>query len=347
MLGFVAWAILTLIWAPDMGSGTEKIAQYVSRTALFLLIVVNVVDTPEALDGLMQVLAVSGWILLISGLTTVLLFGFQPGTRLQVLDTNMNGYGASLLVMVPGVVWKAMQWPGRQRTVKMWPSFIYLLLTIALVALSGSRGSALAVFALLLAFWLWKPTRPWGKASLLMLIVALICTPFVFSTVVRRFAEAESGVLGGRGAIWQAGWALIQEHLWGGVGIGNADRAVLPYLGALVDLHSRQQRSLHNPVLQIWAETGLWGLLLYLSVLGSAIGSFIRQYRRCREAGDLSLYPILRSYRAYSWASCFRGARAAEWSITPATFCCWRSCSSPHGWAWALWMLRREPGRRC
>ena len=123
------------------------------------------------------------------------------------------------------VLWQVMGSSGRQRALRMVLSIIYVLLTLILVTLSGSRGGALSLLAVLLAFWFWRPTRPWGKLGLLILAVVVISAPFVFSTVVRRFSEAEGGALGGRMAIWQASWLIISERPWSGVGIGNANQS--------------------------------------------------------------------------------------------------------------------------
>jgi len=225
MLGFLVWGTITLLWASNPSRGAEQLAQYASRLILFLLLVVNEINTQEALDGLMNTLALSGWIWVAAGVGTVVVQGYQRGTRLQVLETNVNAFGVSLLVTMPGVLWQVMGSSGRQRALRMVLSIIYVLLTLILVTLSGSRGGALSLLAVLLAFWFWRPTRPWGKLGLLILAVVVISAPFVFSTVVRRFSEAEGGALGGRMAIWQASWLIISERPWSGVGIGNANQS--------------------------------------------------------------------------------------------------------------------------
>jgi O-antigen ligase len=42
---------------------------------------------------------------------------------------------------------------------------------------------------------------------------------------------------------------------------------------------------IHNPILAIWAETGILGLLLYLAVFASAIWAFGSQFFRLRRFG--------------------------------------------------------------
>ena len=45
---------------------------------------------------------------------------------------------------------------------------------------------------------------------------------------------------------------------------------------------------MHNPILTVWSETGIPGIILYLGILVSAIWSFAKQYLRYkkRDAGE-------------------------------------------------------------
>lgn len=292
MLGFLMWGIVTLAWAPELDRGMEKLGQYVFRLILYLLLIANEINTKRTLDGLMRILVLSGWLLVLAGIGMVLFQGYDPGTRLEVLGMDENEFGIRILVTMPGVLWQVTQASRRQKTLRMVLSVVFLLLALVLVALSGSRGTAICWLATLLAFWFWKPTRPWGKLGLLILIVAVISTPFIFSIVVHRFAEAGAGSLGGRLVIWRASWSLIRDHPWGGVGIGNAAYILPSYLNRIASRWRYQQRaSSHNAVLQIWGETGAPGILLYTSVLVSAVWLFVQQYRQCNRTSACFLKP--------------------------------------------------------
>jgi putative inorganic carbon (HCO3(-)) transporter len=287
MLGFLIWGMVTLSWAPNLRVGMESLAKYTLRLILYLLLVANEINTKETLDGLMRILALNAWVLVLAGVGTVLSEGYEPGTRLQVLGMNENLFGISILVTLSGVLWQAMQASEQQKALRMSQSFVFILLALGLVALSGSRGSAISLLTTLLVFWLWKPTRPWGKRGLLILALAAVSAPFIFSTTLERFAGRQVGTpLGGREALWQAAWLLIRDHLWRGVGIGNASYVMMPYL---IGIWGDERASIHNPVLQVWAETGIPGLLLYLGVLGSAVWLFVRQCRQRRGTGVRSL----------------------------------------------------------
>lgn len=281
MLGFVAWATISLFWAPHLDLGIERLVQYALRLILFFILIGNEITTRETLDGLMRTLAISGWILVVAGVATILFDGYEAGTRLKVFGEQVNRLGYWLIIMMPGVLWQAITASRRQKSLQMALSSIYVLLAILLVALSGSRGSAISLFAALLAFIFWKPTRFWGTLGLITLAVVAILAPFILSATTERFVEQSSGLLGGRIPLWRAAMMLIRDHPWNGVGIGNSPVAVMPYLERLVGVYKEATAAIHNPLLAVWAETGIPGTLLYLGVLGTAIWSFIRWgYRR-------------------------------------------------------------------
>ena len=293
MFLFLIWAAISLSWADNFSEGLTVFQTYGLRLVLFLILLTNQIRTKKNLNWFMNTLTISGFFLVIVSLITILLEGYLIGTRLKVLDVNENALGLLLLLTTPGVVWWTMQSSRLTKTVKNIFAGFYFISSIGLIGLSGSRGSAISFGFMVLAFLLWRPTRKWGILSLFIFGLALIVAPFVFSTTIGRFLGAPGEtMLGGRESIWPAGWELIKAHLMFGVGIGNSSYRILPYL-----IHSNsfwKDQSyvvLHNPILVIWAETGLPGLLLYLSVLGSAVFSFIFQFIKAKKLGNQSVLP--------------------------------------------------------
>jgi len=279
---YLVWSILSLTWAPNLILGRRMIVRYSINFALFLLIT-NVVDSPDRLDALMYTLAIAGSVTILAGMIAVISEGYTFGARLQILEMNENAVGTYLILALPGAIWFALRSPEeqkRQRAILL--TLLFMLPTLTLVALTGSRGGAIAFIVFFLLSWFWRSTRFWGKAGLLIVAIGLISAPLVFSTMISRFSEGQS-TLGGRVPIWQATWQLIQMHPWRGVGIGNAREAVIPFLEILTEIGGRESRSIHNPLLETWAETGLVGLLIYLGILISALRTFIRQYYEARK----------------------------------------------------------------
>jgi O-antigen ligase len=291
MLAFLAWSVITLLWASDPILARRHLMAYMVGFALLLLLVNNI-DSPQALNGLMATLALNGWVLVLTGVGTILTEGYTPGTRLAVLGMNENLMGVQTLVTMMGVLWQAMQPSPRHQRLKVLASWVFLLAAIALVAASGSRGSAISLLVTLLAFCFWRPTRAWGVLGLLVLVLGVILAPLLFKTTLERFVLLRGDtLLGGREALWQATWNLVLDHPWLGVGIGNARHALTPYVLLLRSIGGKASAATHNPVLQVWAETGLPGILLYLGVLGSAVWLFARQYLLRRRFGAQLLVP--------------------------------------------------------
>ncbi len=291
MLAYLVWCIVTLFWAPNLIFGRQQLAPYIIGFVLLLLLVNNI-DSQQGMNRLMTTLALSGWVLVLMGVGTMITNGYLPGTRLEVLDMNSNAIGTLVLVTITGVLWQVMQPTSRHRGIKKLLLLMFLLTTIALVAASGSRGSAISLLVTLLAFCFWKPTRSWGLLGLTVLMLGAILAPLLFTTTLERFAiNRGDTLLGGREALWLATWNLILDHPWLGVGIGNARQALIPYVILLRSLGGSESAATHNPVLQVWAETGLAGILLYLGVLGSAVWTFVRKYILCRRLGRQALLP--------------------------------------------------------
>ncbi|HLO14774.1 MAG TPA: O-antigen ligase family protein [Anaerolineales bacterium] len=278
MLIFLAWANLTMFWAENFSAGLTRLQVYLLRFLVFLILIPNEIKSRKQLDGLLDVMSLSGWVLIVSSLIAMLNNGYMPGSRFKLFDANENSLGVLALLAMSAVLIRSSH-PSKNKSLRTFIAALFVLLTIGLVAVSGSRGGSISVIIALAAFWLWKSSRPWGKFGFAILILGFIVTPFVFKTTIDRFVQVSGGsVLGGREILWQAAWQLITQHPLGGVGIGNAPYSIVPYVTLLASTSGKDSVSLHNPVLLVWSETGFLGIGLYLAVLTSALVSFIKHW---------------------------------------------------------------------
>jgi O-antigen ligase len=318
MIAFLVWSIATLFWAANPALGRQCLISYIIGLVL-LLLSVNTIDSPKNVNRLMITLALHGWMLMLASTITILTRGYIPSTRLKVLDMNENDMGILALLAMIGVLWQVMQPSTHHRKIKELLSWIFLLMTIGLVAVSGSRGSAVSLLITLLTFCLWKPTRLWGVRGLLVLGLAVLFVPMAFTTTLERFAAMEGDTFfGPREVLWQAAWNLIVDHPWQGVGIGNGRYELIRYLSQITGIAGAARAATHNPVLQVWGETGLPGIILYMGVPVSAVWLFVREYLRCRERdmqGLLPYFALLSSSFAGYMASWIKGG-GMEVSIT-------------------------------
>ncbi len=294
---YMAWGSISLLWASDADDGRRKLVAYGIGLALLLLIS-NQVRSLGTLDSFMSVLRWSGWIRVIGGIQAALFTNYQFGERLKALGENENSLGLILIVMLPGVIWPVLRTEGRKRRIYMALSVVYILFTLVLVALSGSRGSAVSLAIVLAAFCLSKAVRPWGMIGVMVILGTLAGAPFILDGLNKRFEEGEGGDLGGREELWQASWLLMQDHPWTGVGIGNGPSELhwyIPMVSSDPYKVMRTEYPSHNPLLEVTVDTGLIGMLIYISLCLSAVWQFFRSrgHPRAREAPLSYYFPLV------------------------------------------------------
>lgn len=289
MIIFILWSVLSLFWTEKLDIGFVSIQRYILRMLLFLLLISNVINNQRSLTLLMASLALSGWILFAASAVVIMVNGYEFGSRFKLFDLNENAAGILALLSLIGMIWLAIA-ARKMKWAFMFASYIHLFLTIGLIAISGSRGSAISLVFALLVLLLWKSTRLWGVLGFTVLLIGAIGASMLFSATINRFIAgaadtSNESLLGGREGLWQAGWALIEDHFVLGVGIGNAQYAVIPYFDRTLITYEipapvweENWTSLHNPIITIWGETGVIGLMLYLSVFIYALWQFAQSY---------------------------------------------------------------------
>lgn len=287
----IFWDMISIFWAHDPVLGRKDLVQWmISFVMLFLI--VNEIDSLLSLNGMMRVLAVTGWVLILGGILGAFFSNYEFGARLSVWGMNENLYGLILIVTLPGVLWAGMQTSGWKKLFNVVLSAVFILLTITLVLLSGSRGSSMSLVITLAAFAFWKPTRIWAWLGLIGIVVATISAPFLFSTVLNRIFASTETEYGGRPVLWQASLMLIRDRPWSGAGAGNGPIALNSYIRALTDAYGYVNNlPSHNAILEVGVDLGIPGMLLYVGILVSAIWQFIRRYLQLSRADNLVLHP--------------------------------------------------------
>jgi O-antigen ligase len=302
---YMIWSSATLLWAPDIAAGATKLVQFTTGLGL-LFLASNQLNSLKAVDGLMHVIGLIGW-MLIACASYMLFTDFNWGQRLSILSPcettplwvcavlNPNQFGGVVILMSAGVIWPALRSSGLRRKIHMALSMVFLFWALILTALTGSRGGAISFIIVLLAFCFSKPLRPWGILGLVLLVGLLGTAPFVLDTLVTRIAEGEreGGDFGGRDVLWEASLLMLRDVAWTGAGIGNGPIVMPNYVFALTS-HYNQHVELpsHNPFLEAGVDTGLFGMLLYASIGLCAAWQFLVRRARSRtrdpSVGDLS-----------------------------------------------------------
>ena len=302
---YIVWASVSLLWAPDLIEGRRKLVGY-GIGFILLFLVAQQVRTLTAVDGMMRILAIVGWVIGAAGLLTLLLTDYQFGHRLKIVDINENAVGYYMTLGLSGTIWPVLRSSGLRSRLYMAFSVFFILCALILVLASGSRGSALSMVIMLLAFWFWKPLRPWGIVGGTLVACMLISVPFLLDSLNNRSQENWGNEFGGRDILWEASLQLIADRPLTGVGVGNGRFELTHYIAPLTsDYDHRDGVPSHNPLLEVGVDTGLFGMFLYASIWASALWQFFRHRGSwyMREGALAAYFPLVLGVAAgYFWS---------------------------------------------
>jgi len=119
-------------------------------------------------------------------------------------------------------------------------------------------------------------------ALVLVLGVAALVSP---GWHARLGAATENFVGGERALARGAGWDLVHQHPWLGVGFGNYRTAALARAD-VTGITDQLSRDAHSIALTVWAETGLQGLALWVLLHAALLRALLR---RAREGNTVAL----------------------------------------------------------
>jgi O-antigen ligase len=144
-----------------------------------------------------------------------------------------------------------------------------LILGFLLIVLSGSRGGMLA-FCISALFLLFCSSRSLSRSLKFFLILVFMASVAVSAIDFERYRtlfslEKDYNVQSetGRLAIWAIGARAMQSNPVTGVGVGCFSNAV-GLDRQLRGLEMQRWQAAHSSIVQIGAETGIFGLILYL-----------------------------------------------------------------------------------
>lgn len=161
-----------------------------------------------------------------------------------------------------------------------------LLISLVAIMLTGSRGGGLAI-AVALLYLIWH-SRHRVRNLALIAVVGVPLAIFVPVSPLNRMLHPQ--IHGGVNTVqtrlwaWSAGLKMFESHPLFGIGLGNF-KALMPlYAPAGVDFTSIA----HNTYIELLAELGPLGLILFLAIVLFALHSLRKVRRRMRELNPQS-----------------------------------------------------------
>jgi len=291
--GFLAWALLSLAWSEDIGASFGDLYRYALNAVLFL-IVFSAVQTRKQAEVMFGGFILGALIAAAYGIVT------PPAPEAdEFREAGAIGSPNELAaVLIAGAAFAIGAAIGTRRT----PLFRMALIGIATFCLlatflTASRSAMIALAACLLAAVLVG-----GRARLAVLGMSVLIafgaltylTAFAPAEVRDRITETLPGQAPsteGRFTIWQVGWRMVEDQPLVGVGVGNFRVSSIHYLDepgslARTDFIIDDPRVAHSIYLQILAELGLIGVVLFFSLIAFCAGSAIAAAQQFARLGD-------------------------------------------------------------
>lgn len=300
LIAFFAWATISLLWAPSTSASFGALQRYAPN---ILLIPIGYTAVRARRD-----LAIVVGAIVVGAMVAAAFAVLQPPNP-NIVEESQRATGTIgdpnelAAVLLVGLALGAGFALGRTRAPLMrWIAAVAVPLCAAGIFLSLSRGGLVALAALMLAGTVFAGR--WRMAITIMLAV-IAAGGFIYFTQLaplparERVSSAKGGT--GRTDLWTVGWREVQAHPLTGVGVGNfpntsAEYTLRPGVIQRTDLIFNERPYVtHNTYLQIMAEMGVPGLLLFLGLIGACMSWALRAARIWARRGEPAMEALARA----------------------------------------------------
>jgi putative inorganic carbon (HCO3(-)) transporter len=295
---FLGWSLLSFAWAENAGFALGSSGRWALDFILILIVFTAVQNRSQAI--------LVGYAFL-AGAVFAAAYGlvFPPVTpyegRLDVGTLDPNQLAA---ILVAGVaVGLGLAAAERRRPLARANATAAVAFCVVAVLLTASRGGLIALAVTMLATLVL--IRHWRVPAAIAAILIAFAGYYYYASIATQqqrdrlltTTQGEQQTQEGRTTIWHVGWRTFEANPILGVGDGNFGVSSRHYLlepGAVgsSDKILRETPAAHNAYLQVAAELGIVGEVLFLGVVTACIGSALMAARDFERAGDrgMALY---------------------------------------------------------
>jgi O-antigen ligase len=283
------WFAISLAWAPDPSRGTELILQY--TIAIFVaIIVITTIQEPRHARWVFIAFVVGATLSVVAGF---LVSGLDPGSLDADEEGRLSGGGGDPNVLAAGLV-PAIVLAGavfsryRHPIGRIGIAFAVAIMMAGLVATQSRGGILSAIIAAVAALVVLRHHRAQVLAGLAIVATVAGLWFAAFPSAWQRVTEYQGGGTG-RTDLWRIALRVNAAHPINGIGLGNFEAEAklfvrrpgqLTYVRLIVD----KPHVAHNTYLQILAETGVIGLLLWASAVLALMGATRRAGKELERA---------------------------------------------------------------
>jgi len=286
VLALLVWVALSIPGAINRGNSYTLLVENFTKTVLMYFVTVGSVRGSRDIERLAFVYYLAA---VIYGAVVLTRFNIGSGSAWRLGNLyyyDANDFATFAISAMPIGLYFAHA--GRRSMTRIFAALCLVVLTVAVVY-SGSRGGFLALLAMG-AYVVLRYTAiavRWRVSAfvLVAVVIAGVASGDYWKQMGTIVSDTDYNQTeeGGRLKIWSRGIGYMLDHPVFGVGANNFPVAE----GTLSPLAVRQQFGIgvrwsaaHNSFVQIGAELGIPGLLLFLAILVSAFAALIGSKRQ-------------------------------------------------------------------
>ena len=259
----IAWETTTLLWAMDTSVSLKRVPMAWSLLILYVVAISNPINRKQ-LKVIMALFVVGG-----CGAAIWSGWGYLNGSSflnsgrasLVLGETEMDPNYFAAMLLVPFSFALGMMILVRSRVAKMVLGGAAALVGMS-IFLSVSRGALLAMCAMLCVYG-YRLRVKLRTVAVLAVLVGMTVALAAPDTFWKRITGTDVATGAGRTDIWVAGTQIVEHHFLLGVGLSNFPVAYNSYAGYAPTFKGFERDS-HNTFLNITAEDGIVGLILFL-----------------------------------------------------------------------------------
>jgi O-antigen ligase len=315
---FLGWSLLSIAWASNTAAALGVTGRFALNAILFLIVFTAIRTRKQAVvvTSAFVAGAVAATVYGLLNLSATVEAGRLTGTGLD--PNEMASVLVAGVALSGALVVNLRRSPGPQLAAAAAGGFCLFG-----IFLTVSRGGILALGMALIAAIVFSGRWRLRVVAATILIAAatfLYFTILAPSEAKERISSATQGetrVPDGRTTIWQIGWRMAEAKPLTGVGAGNFRDAAKEYLlqpGAITrsdQILRDTPQVAHNSYLEVLAELGLVGAVLFLTIIAFSLVSSLRAARNFSASGEIGNEALARGF-----AIALVGVLAADFFIS-------------------------------
>jgi putative inorganic carbon (hco3(-)) transporter len=296
-VALVVWSALSATWSESSGTALSDTSRYALNLLLFP-VVLGAVRRREQLVYVLAAFVLGAVLSAMYGIVVPVAATSADAGRLAGSVGDPNDQASVLVAAIPlafGLAGIARRSPGLRLL-----ALLGVVLSLVGVFNTLSRGGLVSLGCVMVAGVIFGGR--WRRWAVLLLVVGSLGTLAYFTLIAPASSTARitSSDTSGRSDLWRIAERMFEAHPITGIGSGNFQNTEIHYIGTPGAIHSAglivvSPHVAHNIYLQLAAELGIVGLLLFMGIVLASFVAAERAASMAKALGDQDLELLARS----------------------------------------------------